>query len=86
VECEGTGPDAVLDGLRAGRVAISAQREGPVLLRMDDELIAVGADGTILADPQGPRARVTGDKAVFPAAPGFHRLTDITGGILALTP
>jgi PHP domain len=86
VECEGTGPDAVLDGLRAGRVAISAERDGPVLLRQDGKLVAVGADGTILTGPDGPCARVSGALAALPAAPGCHRLCDTTGATLALTP
>src|SRR5580704_5004662 len=86
VECEGTGPDAVLDGLRAGRVAISAERDGPVLLRQDGKLVAVDADGTILTGPDGPCARVSGALAALPAAPGCHRLCDTTGATLALTP
>jgi PHP domain-containing protein len=86
VECEGTGPDAVLDGLRAGRVAISAGRDGPVLLRRDGELVAVDADGTILTGPDGPCARISGALAAAPAAPGCHRLCDTTGATLALTP
>ena len=86
VECEGTGPDAVLDGLRAGRVAISAGRDGPVLLRRDGELVAVGADGTILTGPDGPCARISGALATVPGAAGCHRLCDTTGATLALTP
>jgi hypothetical protein len=85
VECEGSGPDAVLAGLRAGRVAISAGRHGPVLLRQDGELISVDAEGTVLTGPDGPRARVTGPLASFPARGGSHRLTDTTGATLALT-
>ena len=85
VECAGDGPAAVLDGLRAGRCAISARRGGPVLLRMDGELVAVGADGTTLAGPDGPRAVVRGDLVAFPAADGYHRLLDPAGGTLALT-
>lgn len=86
VECDGTGPDEVIDGLRAGRVAISATRDGPVLLRADGELVAAGAEGTILTGPDGPRARVTGGLAAFPAEPGCHRLCDPDGATLALTP
>ncbi|HEY5985338.1 MAG TPA: CehA/McbA family metallohydrolase, partial [Streptosporangiaceae bacterium] len=84
VECAGDRPADVLDGLRCGRVAISAGRDGPVLLRMSDELVAVGADGTTLAGPDGPRARVSGPRQTFPAASGYHRLLDDTGGTLAL--
>src|SRR5216684_297431 len=84
VECAGDEPEEVLDGLRAGRVSISAQRDGPVLLRQDGEFVAVGADGTILAGPDGSRAVVRGDMAVFPAADGYHRLLDDSGATLAL--
>jgi PHP domain len=86
VECEGTGPAAVLAGLRAGRCAVSARRDGPVLLRTGGELVAEGADGCVLAGPDGPRAMVRGGRAAFPGRPGYHRLLDVTGATLALTP
>jgi PHP domain-containing protein len=84
VGCAGDGPAAVLEGLAAGRVAVSARRDGPVLLRQGGELLAIGAEGTTLAGPQGPRARVSGARQSFPAGPGYHRLLDDTGGTLAL--
>ena len=84
VECEGDQPGDVLDGLRAGRVAISAERDGPVLFRRDDALVAVDADGLTLAGPQGPCARVRGDRATLPGSPGPHRLLDPAGATLAL--
>ena len=84
VECEDADPVAVLAGLRAGRVGISARRDGPVLLRCGDELIAVDAEGTTLAGPDGPRAWVTGPRQAFPAAPGHHRLLDDSGATRAL--
>jgi len=86
VECEGDQPGDVLDGLRAGRVAISAERDGPVLFRRDDALVAVDADGLTLAGPQGPCARVRGDRATLPGSPGPHRLLDPAGAALALCP
>jgi len=86
VECDDGQPGAVLDGLRAGRTAISASRDGPALLRVDGELVAAGADGTILVGPDGPRARVRGPLARFPGGSGCHRLTGATGATLALTP
>jgi PHP domain len=85
VECAGDDPGAVLDGLRQGRTAISASRDGPVLLRLDDGFVAAGADGTILVGPDGPRARVRGEMARFPGSAGYHRLTDAAGATLALT-
>jgi hypothetical protein len=78
-------PRQVLDGLRAGRTAISASRDGPVLLRVDGDLLAVAADGAILAGPDGPKARVRGEMARFPGAAGSHRLLGPTGATLALT-
>jgi hypothetical protein len=85
VECADDGPGAVLDGLRHGRTAISARRDGPVLLRVDGELIAAGADGTILVGPDGPLARVHGALARFSDGSGYHRLTNAEGATLALT-
>jgi hypothetical protein len=55
-------PAAVLDGLRAGRVAISARRDRPVLLKSDSELIAVRAER---ACGPGRHARArTGNRAL----------------------
>jgi len=86
IEAAAADPEALLAGLRAGRTAVSATRDGPVLLRVDGELIAAGADGTILAGPDGPFALVHGTLARFDGAPGCHRLLDVTGATLALTP
>jgi PHP domain len=84
VECAGDGPGAVLDGLRGGRVAISARRDGPVLLHAGDELIAVDAEGMTLAGPDGPRAVVRRARQSFPAEAGYHRLLSGTGATVAL--
>jgi hypothetical protein len=86
VECAGEEPADVIEGLRAGRVAISADRDGPVLLRHDGDLVAVDADGTTLAGPHGPYARVRGERARLAGAEGPHRLLDAGGATLALTP
>ncbi len=86
VESTGTEPGDVLAGLRAGLVAISAVRDGPVLLRHDGDLVAIDADGMTLAGPQGPCARVRGDPARLAGAAGPHRLLDASGATLALTP
>jgi hypothetical protein len=86
VECAEAEPDAILGGLRSGRVAISADRDGPILLRLDGELVAVGADGLTLAGPDGGYRRVRGDLARLPGAGGYHRLVSPTGATLALAP
>ncbi|HEX3714128.1 MAG TPA: CehA/McbA family metallohydrolase [Trebonia sp.] len=87
VACADPGVAGVMDGLRAGRVAISADRDGAVLLREPDALVAAGADGLVLVGPDGPAQRVSGDLARLPDAPGYHRLLDpATGATAALTP
>jgi len=85
VEAEEADPAAVLAGLAAGRTALSAGRDGAVLLRVGDELIASNADGTVLCGPAGPQARVRGQLATFPATDGCHRLVDPAGATVALT-
>jgi hypothetical protein len=86
VECDDIGVDGVLDGLRAGRVAISASRNGPVLLRHDGGFVAVGAEGLLLAGPEGPYRRLARDAARLPGRPGYHRLLTPSGATVALTP
>ena len=66
-------------------MAISGRRDGPVLLRSDGGMIAVDAEGTTLAGPDGPLARVQRSRQSFPATAGYHRLVDDTGATLALT-
>jgi hypothetical protein len=86
VECEDASVAAILAGLRAGRVAISASRDGPVLLRHEDALVAAGADGLILVSAQGPRRVIRGDLVRVPGERGYHRLLTPTGATIALTP
>lgn len=76
---------AVLAGVADARVAISASRDGPLLLRVDGELFAVDADGLILTAEDRPIRRVSGDLARLGDAPGPHRLVDPAGATMALT-
>jgi hypothetical protein len=85
VEAEADDPGAISAALAAGRTAVSARRDGPVLLRANGELVACDADGAILAGPDGPQARIRGPRASFPAAVGAYRLLSPTGATLALT-
>ena len=75
----------VLAALRAGRTAISAGRDGPLLLRVGDELLALRAEGLLLTDPSGRRRPVPRDPAAFPATPGPHWLEDHRTAVLAIT-
>jgi hypothetical protein len=86
VACEGREPEAVLDGLRAGRTAIAAGRDEPALLRVEDELVAVDADGLLLIDALGRRTAVHGDRVRLPGKPGPHRLESPSAEVVALSP
>ncbi|MGH3327602.1 MAG: CehA/McbA family metallohydrolase [Streptomycetales bacterium] len=86
VECDDLGAAAVLEALGAGCVAISAGRDGPILVRHDGGLLALDAGGAWLVGPEGDRRPVRRDRAWFPGGPGSHRLADATGATLALTP
>jgi PHP domain len=86
VEAEDAEPEAILAALRAGRVAVSAGRDGPILLRRDGELVAAGADGLVLAGPDGGYRRIRGDLTRLPGKPGYHRLLTPAGVTAALTP
>ena len=81
----GDAAGAVLDGLLAGRVAVSAGYAEPVLLRLGDELVALGADGLLVSGPDGRRSPVRGDRVTIPAGPGPHWLEDHDTTVVALT-
>lgn len=82
VACAG---DDVLGGLRAGRTAISARYDAPLLLRVGDELVALGADGTLLTGHDGRRLPVRGDMAKFPGFDGPHWLEGHDTEVIAIT-
>jgi hypothetical protein len=64
----------VLGGMAAGRTAVSAGRDAPVLLHVGDEWLAVDADATMLVCPDGRRTPVRGDLARFRGHDGPHLL------------
>ncbi|MGG5258201.1 CehA/McbA family metallohydrolase [Phycicoccus avicenniae] len=74
----------VLGGLAAGRTAVSAGRDAPVLLRLGDELVAVDADGAQLVCPDGRRVPVRGDHASLTGHDGPHLLERDDRTLLAL--
>ncbi|MGI8720948.1 MAG: CehA/McbA family metallohydrolase [Geodermatophilaceae bacterium] len=86
VLCEDDGVEGVLGGLAAGRTSVSVGRNGPVLLRLGDELLAIDAEGAILADQSGRRRVVRGPRTSFPAPaePGPQWLEDDHTAVLAL--
>lgn len=82
--CADESAESIMDGLRAGRTAVTAGRAEPAVLRVENEILALDADGTLLVDSAGRRSPVRGDRACFPAGPGPYRLDDHDGGIVAL--
>jgi predicted metal-dependent phosphoesterase TrpH len=74
----------VLGGLAAGRTAISAGRDAPVLLRVGDELVAVDADGAMLVCPDGRRTPVRGSRAGFADHPEPHLLETDDRTVIAI--
>jgi hypothetical protein len=76
---------AVLAGLRAGRTAVSAGYGEPVLLRVAGELVAVRADGLLLADTEGRRVPVRGDRVRLPDRAGPCWLEDHDTAVVAIT-
>ena len=75
---------AVLDGLRAGRTAVSADRTGPVLLPVDGKVIALDAPGTLVVGQEAAH-KVRFDRDTFdPPGPHGHVLCGHDGSVLAL--
>jgi hypothetical protein len=75
----------VWGGLTAGRTAISAGPGAPLLLRLGDDLLAVGADGLLLTTPDGNRQPVRSDRQILPAVTGFGWLEDSRSAVQAIT-
>jgi hypothetical protein len=53
---------------------------------VDDEFVAIGADGTLLTDRYGRRRVVRGEMARFPAAAGPHLLETPLAEVVAISP
>ncbi|WP_242907455.1 CehA/McbA family metallohydrolase [Actinomadura terrae] len=85
VLAEDASADGVVAALRSGRTSVSADPRAPVLLRVEDDLIALDADGTVLVGPGGRRVAIRGDHVSVPAKdPGMHRLETHTNEVIAL--
>jgi hypothetical protein len=87
VDADADGPDelpaATLEALTAGRTALSWSYTAPVLIRADDELIALDAPNTLVITPDGTRHPIRTTQARLPATPGPHLLVTHTGNFLA---
>src|SRR5699024_6983963 len=87
-------PEALLEGVRAGRTAISVgvrpdatpdPLHAPLLIRHDGDLLTLAAQDAVLVDTLAHRQRVPDDPAVLPAAVrGPYRPEDAYGRVLAI--
>lgn len=80
---DGAGP---LDGLRAGRVMLSCDPSGPVIVRRDGDIDVIDGDGAVLATPDGESRRVSSERARFALGDGPFRLAAPDGRTVAFTP
>lgn len=82
------GPDelvtAVLDGLGAGRTAVSADPTAPVLLPIDGELTAIGAPGALLIGPDLRRPVRSARQTFHANGHNGHVLMDHDGEVIAI--
>lgn len=82
-------PEAILDGIRHGRTAISRfpGPGEPVLVRVGEDLVAIDADGTVLVDGTGRRRRIRTDRVTSAAPPedGPYRLEAPDRTLLAVS-
>jgi hypothetical protein len=90
VAAEERSPEALLAAVAAGRTAItrSPAVEAPALLRVEDQLIAVDAEGTVLSDIEGRRRLIRGPRVSIPrsqAGCGPFRLQAPNGEPLAIS-
>ena len=88
VDASAEGPDelvaAVLEGLAAGRTAISTSYTAPILLRAGEDLVALDAPNTLVISADGTRHPITSASHRLPAPPGPHTLVTHTGQFLSV--
>ncbi len=68
--------DDVVGAVRAGRTAVSASVDGPLVVRDGDEIVALDAEGLLLTGSGKPRRRVLGDRVSLPGWSGPCWLED----------
>lgn len=100
VAAEACTPEAILEGIRAGRTTITAAGEhisdgearpvhdnAPILIRQGSQLLALSAAGLVLISGSGRRHVVRGaeDRVSAPPGDGPYRLEDATRQVVALS-
>ncbi|UUL76966.1 hypothetical protein NG819_04690 [Pseudarthrobacter sp. Fe7] len=86
VQSEDPGEAGLLSALKTGPTALSMGIDAPLLLRVDGELLAIDAEGTILVDFEGRRQLIRNPREALnvPGA-GPYRLETADRRIIALT-
>lgn len=74
----------VVAALRAGRVAISAAPDGPVMVPCEGEIVVDGGAGLSVVDAEGRHRPVSGNRVRLAAGYGPQRLLDDEGCVHAL--
>lgn len=86
VQAEYPGEEEILNGLKTGPTALSMGIDAPLLLRVEGDLLAIDAEGTLLVDGDGRRQLIRGTRlAVQDRGSGPYRLETADRQILALT-
>ena len=78
--------DDVLGAVAAGRTAVSATRDGPLLLRQGDELHVLEADGLLLTGFDQGRRLIRGDSVSLTVEGGPWWLEDGSRRVQAVSP
>ncbi|MGC0273980.1 CehA/McbA family metallohydrolase [Pseudactinotalea sp. Z1739] len=95
VAAQDDSPEAILAGVAAGRTAISVgvrpdatpdPLHSPLLVRVEGDLLALGAAGAVLVDAEGRRRRLAGPAERLAAGSGPYRIVDDQRRILAISP
>lgn len=74
----------VLEALRQGRVAISANPTAPVVFPIDDEIAVLDGEGCTLTTPSGKKINVSKSFESFTGVSGLYTLHDARGEYQAL--
>lgn len=66
----------VLEALKAGRVAISANPAAPVVIPLEDQIGVIGGEGCILKTPAGVKKTIRKEMETFAGESGIYTLQD----------
>jgi hypothetical protein len=86
VAAEDSAPEAIVAAAAAGRTALALAPDAPALVRDDEGVVAVGADGCIYADADGRRKVVHGERVRLAETSSVARLETPERMIVAVLP